>query len=117
MDDSFVSKMEETLLDMKRDILATIEANSSSFRSITENKEAKDEVDAASDDIDRKMIETLGLKDAARVKQIDAAISRIRAGKYGICVKCGKKISQARLEAIPYAAHCIECQSKTEARR
>ncbi len=66
--------------------------------------------------MDRKMLETIGSKDMKRMKLIDSAITRIEQGKYGLCMKCGKKIPKERLEAIPYALLCIECQSADERR-
>jgi RNA polymerase-binding protein DksA len=78
--------------------------------------EPKDMVDIASDDIDRKMIEAIGAKELKRLKQIDAALTRIKQGKYGRCVKCGAAIPQDRLEAIPYALMCIKCKSVEERR-
>jgi RNA polymerase-binding protein DksA len=43
------------------------------------------------------------------VQQIDAALSRIENGMYGICVKCGEKIPEKRLAALPYITTCIDC--------
>ena len=51
------------------------------------------------------------------VEDIDAAISRMDTGSYGYCERCGKKIAMARLEALPFAALCIECKSREERRR
>jgi len=48
----------------------------------------------------------------ARLADIDAAFDRVRAGAYGICVRCGQPIAAARLEARPAAALCIGCASK-----
>jgi RNA polymerase-binding protein DksA len=45
---------------------------------------------------------------------IDAALERIEAGTYGVCMTCGKPIGDERLEAIPYATQCIECRRKEE---
>ena len=45
------------------------------------------------------------------VMRIDEALSRIEAGTWGICESCGERIEEARLEAIPEAARCIECES------
>ncbi|MEH3090207.1 MAG: TraR/DksA family transcriptional regulator [Microbacterium arborescens] len=42
------------------------------------------------------------------------AIERLRAGTYGDCIGCGNAIAPARLEAVPYAAACIDCQSRAE---
>jgi RNA polymerase-binding protein DksA len=76
----------------------------------------KDLADVASDDIDRKMIEAIGSQELKRLKLIDSALTRIKQGKYGLCVKCGKRIPSDRLEAIPYALMCIECKSEEERR-
>ena len=51
------------------------------------------------------------------VEEIDRALRRMDAGSYGICERCGKKIAVARLEALPFAALCIECKSREERRR
>ena len=41
---------------------------------------------------------------------VDAALARLDAGTYGACASCGRPIAPERLEAIPWAAHCIDCQ-------
>ena len=48
------------------------------------------------------------------VSQVDAALERMDAGSYGICQRCGKPIHEERLEAFPYVAYCIDCQSALE---
>lgn len=45
---------------------------------------------------------------------IDEAIGRVHNGNYGICGSCGKSIPLSRLQAVPYAAHCIDCQREEE---
>ncbi|MCW2633000.1 MAG: suppressor protein DnaK [Pseudonocardia sp.] len=40
---------------------------------------------------------------------LNAAEQRLRAGTYGSCVRCGRVIDPARLEALPAAATCIRC--------
>jgi len=42
--------------------------------------------------------------------QVEAALARLEAGSFGTCTRCGKQISPGRLEAIPWAALCIDCQ-------
>lgn len=46
--------------------------------------------------------------------QVNAALERMNEGTYGICQRCGKPIGNERLEAFPYVAYCIECQSRLE---
>lgn len=46
--------------------------------------------------------------------QVDAALHRIEHGGYGICQRCHQEINPERLEAFPYVAYCINCQSAIE---
>jgi len=116
MEKEFTEQMKEALFSLKKEIIDTLLANNEDFRAIVEGIDPKDFADIASDDMDRKMLETIGTKDLKRMKLIDSAISRIEQGKYGLCMKCGKRIPKERLEAIPYALLCIECQSSDERR-
>jgi DnaK suppressor protein len=47
---------------------------------------------------------------------VDAALARLDAGTYGRCTSCGNHIAPERLEALPWAALCIDCQ-RTSRRR
>jgi DnaK suppressor protein len=40
---------------------------------------------------------------------VDAALARLDAGTFGRCLRCGKPIAPERLEALPWAEHCIDC--------
>lgn len=55
----------------------------------------------------------LALRDRAeqQLALVDAALARLDAGTYGTCLRCGRPIAAERLAALPWAAHCIECQS------
>ena len=46
--------------------------------------------------------------------QVQAALKRIEDGTYGKCSTCGKQIPIARLEAVPWAAYCVEDQEKLD---
>ena len=56
-------------------------------------------------EIDRDIVELRAIRDA---------IERVKSGRYGICERCGEQIGPARLEALPHAALCIECQTRAE---
>lgn len=51
-----------------------------------------------------------------RLKAIAAAFDRLERGLYGICEECGSEIPAARLTALPFAAYCVDCQSKRNQR-
>ncbi len=44
--------------------------------------------------------------------KVNDALERMKAGTYGICTNCGKKINPERLQALPYAKLCLECKAK-----
>lgn len=48
------------------------------------------------------------------LQQVDSALVRMEEGAYGNCLRCGKRIKAARLEAFPYVAYCIDCQALLE---
>ena len=112
----FITKMENFLTEQKREIISNLVVSSEDFREIVEAMEPKDLADVASDDIDRKMIGAMGSQESKRLGMIDAALTRIKQGKYGLCMKCGKKIPHERLEALPYALMCVECKTAEEKR-
>jgi len=49
-----------------------------------------------------------------QMEEIDEALKRIEDGTYGYCTNCGQEINPQRLEAIPWAALCVDCQQKLE---
>jgi DnaK suppressor protein len=55
----------------------------------------------------------LALRDRAQLhlELVDAALQRLDDGTFGTCRRCGQPIAAERLEALPWAAHCIACQS------
>ena len=61
----------------------------------------------------------LALRDRTtqQLELVDAAIARLDDGSFGACLRCGKPIAPARLDALPWAAHCIECQAIVDRER
>ncbi len=116
MDEAFLRKMRTSLVSLKQDILKNLAAESEDFRTIIEDLDPKDLADIAADDIDRKTLEALGTQELKRLQLIESALSRIENKKYGVCMRCSKKIPRERLEAIPYAVLCIDCKSSEERR-
>jgi len=112
----FVARMNKSLMELKREIVSNLLVSNEDFKEIVEAMDPKDLADVASDDIDRKMIEAIGSQELKRLRMIDSALTRIQQGKYGLCIKCSKKIPHPRLEAIPYALMCVECKTVDERR-
>jgi RNA polymerase-binding transcription factor DksA len=49
-----------------------------------------------------------------KLESIDHALRLAQAGTYGVCEGCGSRIDPARLEILPEATLCLECQRKLE---
>jgi len=73
-----------------------------------------DLADAASQDEVRAVLRGLQRTETEQLEQIKSALARIEAGAYGACVRCGCRIEEARLEALPHAPTCINCRRREE---
>jgi DnaK suppressor protein len=56
-------------------------------------------------------------KNVGQLEAIEAALRRLDDGSYGACVDCGQPVAPGRLEAIPWAARCIDCQGRHDRSR
>jgi RNA polymerase-binding transcription factor len=66
---------------------------------------------AASQVFDQQRDLALRERATQQLAQVEAALARIEGGTFGQCARCGRKIAPERLDALPWAAHCIDCQS------
>ncbi len=116
MNNEFKDRMRQKLFDLKAEVLNALIAENNDFRAAVEDIGVKDLADVASNDIDARTLEAVGAKDKIRLQRIESALVRLENGRFGSCASCGKKIGSERLEAIPYAVMCIDCQSSSERR-
>ncbi|MFQ5714806.1 MAG: TraR/DksA family transcriptional regulator [Candidatus Scalinduaceae bacterium] len=73
-----------------------------------------DTADIASNIIEEQVVMSLAQVEAKEIEQIDNALEKLKSGKYGICERCGKKITKQRLRAIPFVYLCIKCKEAEE---
>ena len=73
-----------------------------------------DMAELGTDNFDQELTLRLLGSEKDALDQIDGALKRIEDGSFGYCEKCGMKIPKLRLEAIPYAALCVQCASRQE---
>jgi DnaK suppressor protein len=113
---SFLDEMRKKLGELKREIFEHLAAEDEEFRQILHDEDHKDAGDIATDDIDKKLLETLGVQEQRRLSLIETALYQIENGRYGKCASCGNKIPEERLRAIPYALMCLDCKAREERR-
>jgi DnaK suppressor protein len=79
-----------------------------------EDDSIKDLGDQASSAYNREFLFELGNGDRRLLKEVVLALQKITEGGFGDCERCGEPISEKRLEAVPFARYCIECQRAVE---
>ncbi len=73
-----------------------------------------DSVDQASLSIEKELLFELSDNERLTLDQVEAALRKIDKGTYGLCESCQKPIAKPRLQALPFARYCINCQSSAE---
>jgi DnaK suppressor protein len=74
----------------------------------------EDIVDRANNAYNRELMFSLSDAERQTLLQIENALRRMDEGGYGRCANCGQQINILRLEAVPWARFCIDCQELAE---
>lgn len=92
-------------------LMSTLGRDISSLVTARQDSNSDDEHDPEGSTLafERSQTDALLTQSGQRLADIAAALARLDAGTYGLCVRCGEPIASARLEARPYARTCISC--------
>ena len=101
------------LLDRKGTLAEAYNKNKTYGR-LTEDEGTQDLADKASSAYTKEFLYSLSNTDREILQKVDEALQRVDHGGFGQCVECGDEINRKRLEAVPWASHCIVCQEKFE---
>src|SRR5687767_3873485 len=114
-------KMDKRKLKTYRDRL--LERREGLFMQVTEaeissrerDAEAtQDPADMAANAYTRELLISMSANDRRLLELIDEALERIETSGYGKCVHCGEALPEKRLDAVPWARHCVRCQDLQE---
>ena len=108
-----ILKMRELLINRRDGLRRALAGDLSMLKSLGEQT-GGDIVDAALDAAQDEISSKLAEVESRELASIEIALERIRSGSYGVCEICSCKIPLARLNALPYATSCIECQRAME---
>lgn len=83
----------------------------------TESRYGNHVADEASDIFEDEKAIALQSHLTGVLNEVEHALRKIARGEYGRCEECGTEIPAERLEAMPFARHCISCRGRVESRR
>jgi DnaK suppressor protein len=108
-----ISELRQILIK-RRDALRKALAGDLSLLKELRQQTSGDMVDAALDAAHEEISSQLAEVESRELGNIENALERIRDGQYGLCESCDCAIPMARLQALPYATLCINCQREAE---
>src|SRR5215471_19541129 len=102
------------LLEDKKNSLSAEIAKTRDAEEETTEESTQDIADKAVSSYTREFLYSLSDSDRGTLMQIDQALDRIDEGNYGFCQNCAQPMSEKRLNAVPWAPHCVDCQELAE---
>jgi len=108
-----LNAIEAKLKELKKDLSSRIEAIHKDTHHLNEPVE-KDFAEQATQSENDDVLNALDNETQQTIYLIDSALKDISDDHYGVCHSCGEMISDKRLDAVPYAQHCIQCAEKNQ---
>jgi len=105
-------RLRQAMLKRKAELERALASNLKEVRE--DGVRATEFAERATDDAADDLAAGLAEIESAELAQIEEALRKLDEGTYGICVDCGKPIPQKRLQILPFALRCINCERKRE---
>jgi len=106
--------LERRRTQLKRRVAAERQAETEGHPDLTSG--GHDRGDEAQADMQNDVSQALQTRERSEIQEIDAALARMDAGNYGICMDCSAEVGARRLDAYPAARRCRTCEEKHEHR-
>ena len=114
MDPSKLQHFRTLLEDRRRALRESVARTEEDGRAAQTSDSAQDIVDRASGSYQKEFLFARSNTGRGSLQLVERALDDIKDGAYGECEHCGDEINLRRLEAVPWARHCIRCQEKIE---
>jgi len=108
-----LAQLRKALIDKRRQLEDEV-GRSALYGKGQEDDSIKDLGDQATTAYTREFLFELGNGDRRLLKEVVTALRKLDEGGFGECERCGEPIAEKRLEALPFARHCIGCQRAIE---
>jgi len=113
MDKKRLEYYKKKLVTRRDELLRTIARTQEEGRTADEDPTV-DLADKAANSYTKEFLFGMTSTDRAILAMIDEALRRIQSNQYGVCANCQEEMQPKRLDAVPWAKHCITCQEKKE---
>jgi DnaK suppressor protein len=113
MDQKKLKAFKERLVLKKQEILEVFQKNKT-YGKEADEEGAQDIADKASNSYTKEFLFSLSNSERDMLQLVDRALVRIDEKRFGSCVVCDDEMNAKRLEAVPWASHCLSCQEKQE---
>jgi len=113
MDARDVERFRDQLLQQRRALLREISNVEEGLNHVAEERESEIEEQAQAERTAR-LLARLDDREKAELLDIDRALARMAAHRYGICTRCGAPIPLKRLAALPATPYCRDCAERVE---
>ena len=107
-------RYKKKLLERKKEIVDVLSEVYNETKEAENAGIAMDMADKAESSYTKEFLLNLSDTERKQLNLIDTALGRIEKCNYGICQTCQVKIGKKRLDAVPWALNCIDCQQKAE---
>jgi len=114
MDKKQLEKYRRKLIDKRKEIIDEFQKNVNYRRESTVDDGTQDIADKATNAYNKEFLFSLTDAERDQLQLIEEAIDRIDAKEFGSCDNCSSEIKTTRLEAIPWAKYCLNCQELQE---
>ncbi len=106
-----IAHFKKALLAKEQDLIAEIDRFEANVKD-AQSAEVEDPIDAVTSSQTKAAAAAETSMASDTLAAVRAALERIQAGNYGVCVECGRPIEPKRLEAVPWTPFCLEDQQK-----
>jgi len=101
-------------LEAKREELLRLMSQAEQEAQAADGDPTQDIADKAANSYTKEFLFSQSNNERFMLQLVDEALVRVKNGGFGLCVNCQEEIQQKRMDAVPWARHCIGCQEKQE---
>ncbi len=111
MDPTVRYAMEQKLRRERNRLWEEAVAADGELQALTDDRESEPEEVAQQRQL-AGVVERLDSRAKREIEELDAALMRLSDGRYGTCLRCGRRIAIARLQVLPATRFCLRCAGR-----